>query len=113
MAAPMCVFDSIKSTTAHATLTLQHTIVVITDGEASDKAELEKVIREASHKIPRDECLAISFIQVGRDNGARRFLKKLDDDLNGCKFDIVDTKVCNLFPLKGQRDTCITGIFAN
>ncbi len=54
------------------------------------------MIREASHKIPRDECLAISFIQVGKDNGARRFLKKLDDDLKGCQFDIVDTKVGNV-----------------
>jgi len=44
----------------------QHTILVITDGETSDKLHLEKVIMEASNKIPRDECLAISFIQVGR-----------------------------------------------
>jgi len=69
-----------------------HTILVITDGETSDKLHLEKVIMEASNKIPRDECLAISFIQVGRDKGARRFLKMLDDDLKGCKFDVVDTK---------------------
>ncbi|ELR14258.1 von Willebrand factor, type A, putative [Acanthamoeba castellanii str. Neff] len=71
-----------------------HTIMVITDGEASDKGPLEKVLVEASHKIARDECLAISFIQVGQDKGARRFLKMLDDDLTGCKFDIVDTKAC-------------------
>jgi hypothetical protein len=68
--------------------------MVITDGEASDKGPLEKVLVEASHKIARDECLAISFIQVGQDKGARRFLKMLDDDLTGCKFDIVDTKAC-------------------
>jgi hypothetical protein len=72
----------------------QHTILVITDGEASDKGPLEKVLVSASHMISRDECLAISFIQVGQDRGARRFLKMLDDDLTGCKFDIVDTKAC-------------------
>jgi len=27
-----------------------------------------------------------------QDKGARRFLKMLDDDLKGCKFDVVDTK---------------------
>jgi hypothetical protein len=69
--------------------------MVITDGEASDKGPLEKVLVDASHNIARDECLAISFIQVGQDKGARRFLKMLDDDLTGCKVDIVGTKACH------------------
>ena len=43
--------------------------------------------------MERDEELAISMIQVGNDTQATRFLKALDDELEGvgAKFDIVDT----------------------
>jgi hypothetical protein len=52
-----------------------------------------RVIIEASRRMDRDEELAISFIQVGSDQTASRFLKALDDDLQGAgaKFDICDT----------------------
>jgi hypothetical protein len=52
-----------------------------------------KVIIEASRKMERDEELALSLIQVGNDSSATRFLKALDDELQGAgaKFDIVDT----------------------
>ena len=41
----------------------------------------------------RDEELALSFIQVGNDSGATKFLKALDNQLQevGAKFDICDT----------------------
>ena len=70
------------------------TLIVITDGEPSDKKAVIKAIVDASNKIDADEELAVSFIQVGDDEGARAFLKSLDDDLMpaGAKFDIVDTK---------------------
>lgn len=70
------------------------TFLVITDGEPDDRKSVMKVIIEASRKIDRDEELAISFIQVGKDPQARRFLKVLDDELQsaGAKFDIVDTR---------------------
>lgn len=69
------------------------TILVITDGEPDDRKAVMKVIIEASRKIDRDEELAISFIQVGTDAQATRFLKVLDDELQGAgaKFDICDT----------------------
>jgi Mg-chelatase subunit ChlD len=69
------------------------TILVITDGEPDDRKEVMKVIIEASRRIDRDEELAISFIQVGTDAQATRFLKVLDDELQsaGAKFDICDT----------------------
>lgn len=69
------------------------TILVITDGEPDDRKEVMRVIIEASRQIDRDEELAISLIQVGKDAMATRFLKALDDDLQGAgaKFDIVDT----------------------
>ncbi|PSF37787.1 hypothetical protein C7H19_09440 [Aphanothece hegewaldii CCALA 016] len=69
------------------------TILVITDGEPDERKAVMKVIIEASRRMNKDEELGISFIQVGRDPEATRFLKALDDDLQGvgAKFDIVDT----------------------
>ena len=69
------------------------TILVVTDGEPDDRKAVMKTIVEASRQMERDEELAISLIQVGNDAQATRFLKALDDDLQGvgAKFDIVDT----------------------
>uniref|UniRef100_A0A7C3VL02 VWA domain-containing protein n=1 Tax=Planktothricoides sp. SpSt-374 TaxID=2282167 RepID=A0A7C3VL02_9CYAN len=69
------------------------TILVVTDGEPDDRKGVMRVIIDASRKMERDEELAISFIQVGTDVQATRFLKALDDELQGvgAKFDIVDT----------------------
>lgn len=69
------------------------TILVVTDGEPDDRKAVMKVIIEASRRMDRDEELAISFIQVGKDPQATRFLKVLDDELQsaGAKFDICDT----------------------
>ena len=69
------------------------TILVITDGEPDDRKAVMRVIIEASRQIDVDEELAISLIQVGSDATASRFLKALDDELQGAgaKFDIVDT----------------------
>ncbi len=68
-------------------------ILVMTDGEPNDEAAVERVIIEATKQMERDEEIAISFIQVGRDPGATKFLTRLDDGLvaKGAKFDIVDT----------------------
>jgi len=69
------------------------TILVVTDGEPDDRKAVMKVIIEASRRMDKDEELAISFIQVGTDQQATRFLKVLDDELQsaGAKFDICDT----------------------
>ncbi|NET56320.1 MAG: VWA domain-containing protein [Symploca sp. SIO2E6] len=69
------------------------TILVITDGEPDHRKAVMEVIIRASRQIDRDEELAISLIQVGKDTMATRFLKALDDELQGAgaKFDIVDT----------------------
>jgi Mg-chelatase subunit ChlD len=68
-------------------------ILVVTDGEPDDRKAVMQVILDATQKLERDEELAISFIQVGLDEAATKFLKILDDDLSraGAKFDIVDT----------------------
>ena len=72
-------------------------ILVVTDGEPDDRKAVMQVILDATQKLDRDEELAISFIQVGMDEAATKFLKILDDDLGraGAKFDIVDTITMN------------------
>jgi uncharacterized protein with von Willebrand factor type A (vWA) domain len=69
------------------------TILVITDGEPDDRKAVMRAIIEAANKLDREEELAISLIQVGKDRTATQFLKALDDQLQeiGAKFDIVDT----------------------
>lgn len=67
-------------------------ILVITDGVPDDKAAAAKVIIEASQKQETDDALTILFVQVGTDPSAAAYLKMLDDDLKGAKFDIVDCK---------------------
>ena len=68
------------------------TIIVLTDGEPEHGISVSEVIVKASQQIERDEELAISFIQVGSDPKATKFLKTLDDELQtlGAKFNIVD-----------------------
>jgi uncharacterized protein with von Willebrand factor type A (vWA) domain len=68
-------------------------LLVVTDGEPDDRKAVMQVIIEASRQMERNEELAISLIQVGDDPTATRFLKALDEELQGAgaKFDIVDT----------------------
>lgn len=68
-------------------------ILVITDGEPDDRKGVMRAIIEASRRMDTDEELGISIIQVGSDATATRFLKALDDELQGAgaKFDICDT----------------------
>lgn len=67
-------------------------IIVFTDGVPDDQAAAASVIRAASNKQETDDALTILFVQVGDDAGAAAYLKGLDDNLKGAKFDIVDAK---------------------
>ncbi|MBD2505192.1 vWA domain-containing protein [Anabaena azotica] len=69
------------------------TILVITDGEPDDRKAVFETIIHATRQMERDEELGISIIQVGSDPQATKFLKALDDQLQGvgAKFDICDT----------------------
>lgn len=69
------------------------TILVITDGEPDDRKAVFEVIIQATRQMEKDEELGISMIQVGADAQATKFLKALDDQLQGvgAKFDICDT----------------------
>lgn len=68
------------------------TIVVVTDGEPDSAKAVETAIVNISKILDKDEELAILFLQIGKDEGAKAFLQLLDDDLKDAKFDIVDTK---------------------
>lgn len=67
-------------------------ILVFTDGVPDDKARAADVILKASNKQETDDALTILFVQVGHDPQSTAYLKSLDDDLKGAKFDIVDVK---------------------
>lgn len=69
------------------------TWLVIMDGEPDDKRAVVEIIVDTSKQLDQDKELAISFIQIGNDSGARQFFKALDDQLQdiGAKFDICDT----------------------
>lgn len=67
-------------------------IMVFTDGEPDDKAAAAKVLVDASKAQDTDDALTVLFVQVGRDAGATAYLQKLDDNLVGAKWDIVDCK---------------------
>ncbi len=86
------------------------TILVVTDGEPDDRKAVMKAIIEASRRMDRDEELAISFIQVGTDPQATRFLKVLDDELQGAgaKFDICDT-----ITMENMEDVTLSEILLN
>ena len=86
------------------------TIIVVTDGEPDDRMGVADVIIHASQRMERDEELAISFIQVGLDPKVTRFLKGLDDQLQGigAKFDIVDTVT-----MDDMEDMTLTEVLLN
>ncbi len=69
-------------------------VVCITDGEPTDQKAVDKVIIDHANTMSDDGETGITFVQIGKDAGARAFLKHLDDDLQslGAKYDIVDTK---------------------
>jgi uncharacterized protein with von Willebrand factor type A (vWA) domain len=86
------------------------TILVITDGEPDDRRAVFEVIITATRQMDRDEELAISMIQVGKDAQATKFLKALDDQLEGvgAKFDICDT-----ITLDDMEDMSLADILMN
>lgn len=86
------------------TLKKGETILVITDGEATDPQKVKEVIIDASKKVSGKGELGISFIQIGTDKEATDFLEYLDNELEsptGAKLDIVDTKTFKYIREKG------------
>ena len=79
------------------------TVVILTDGAPNDtravKEFFRRVIRENNLERPGRETLAaFSFVRMGDDPGAKRFLQDLDDNLIpqlNVRVDIVDAKSDN------------------
>lgn len=67
-------------------------ILVFTDGVPDDGTAAANVIRKQANSQTTDDACTILFVQVGRDAGATNYLRQLDDNLTGAKFDIVDAK---------------------
>lgn len=65
-------------------------ILIFTDGVPDDQAAAAEVIRRQSNSQETDDACTFLFVQVGRDAAASKYLRMLDDDLKGAKFDIVD-----------------------
>lgn len=71
-------------------------IVIITDGCPTDKQLLEQTIIDCSRRMQNrgtPQHIGIQFFQVGNDESAKRFLTKLDDDLEH-KYHINDIVDC-------------------
>lgn len=77
-------------------------IAVFTDGVPDDKKAAADVIRKQSNSQASDDACTVLFVQVGRDAAATEYLRKLDDELSGCKYDIVDAKTMDDFDKAGS-----------
>jgi Mg-chelatase subunit ChlD len=88
-----CV-DKFKQRKKDGKLKDGETIVVVTDGAPDSPQAVAQVIVEATKLVDDKNQLKFVFFQIGKDHGARAFLKKLDDELGpmGAKFDIVSAK---------------------
>jgi len=67
-------------------------VIIVTDGTPSDPKTVKEVIADITHRVKDPSEFRISFLQVGNDAAATKYLAMLDDDLKGAKYDIVDTK---------------------
>lgn len=88
-------------------------LLVVTDGAPADQDAVAKEIIAFGNKLDNaDDEYGISFFQVGRDQGAANFLKKLDDDLVtlGAKHDIVDTKTMEEIENIGLTEALIAAL---
>jgi hypothetical protein len=67
-------------------------ILVLLDGEPTDRMAIARTIKDATLRMSRDEELGIGFVQIGEDAIARGFLTAIDRHLqsSGAKFDIVN-----------------------
>ena len=69
-------------------------VAMITDGAPDDPISLKQVIIDATKKMHKPDEIAITFLQVGVDPKATKYLKDLDDSLvaSNARYDIVTSK---------------------
>lgn len=70
--------------------------MVITDGSPDDGQAVEREIIDCTKRLRDDDEMSVSFIQIGEDPGAKKYLKNLDNSLEakGARFDIGTNPVC-------------------
>jgi hypothetical protein len=81
-------------------------ILVLIDGEPTERMAIAKAIVQATQRMDEDLELGIGFVQIGEDLIARGFLEALDENLRlaaGAKFDIVHTRAVTEI-----QPTCLT-----
>jgi len=69
------------------------TMLILTDGLPDDPDYVKSLIIHNTKSLENEFELSMSFIQIGSDPGATKFLTSLDEELvvEGAKYDIVDT----------------------
>jgi Mg-chelatase subunit ChlD len=89
-----CFDDYLKAKKAGTAKANGAVVVVVTDGQPGDGDDVARAIVAHTKKLDNREEFGISFLQIGQDEGARDFLKRLDSHLSseGAKLDIVNTK---------------------
>ncbi len=66
---------------------------IATDGEPNDEEALFQEIARITQELKNEHEFALQFLTAGvRSPGLQAFLTKLDDDIPGAKYDIVDVK---------------------
>jgi Mg-chelatase subunit ChlD len=65
-------------------------IMVFTDGVPDEQKTAADMIISATNSMINDDDLTVLFVQVGDDKAATAYLRGLDDNLKGARFDIVD-----------------------
>jgi uncharacterized protein with von Willebrand factor type A (vWA) domain len=88
------------------------TILVVTDGEPDDPRAVMRVVVDASRRVETSDELRVSFVQVGNDPRATRFLKVLDEDLTaaGAGLDICSTVTLDDMEDLGLADVLLRAI---
>jgi Mg-chelatase subunit ChlD len=87
-------------------------LFVVTDGVPDDEQAVVTNIVSFTKKLDQEDEFGIQFLQIGDNEHARAFLKRLDDHLKkeGAKFDIVDTENESEASGKTIEDLCVATI---
>lgn len=114
LAAPLqSIFETHLEQKVNGTLKKNGSMVlVVTDGLPQDENEVAQAIVSFTKKIPSRDEFGLSFIQIGRDQHAHEYLKRLDSHLQseGARLDIVNTKTMDEVETQGLTEALIAAI---
>lgn len=86
--------------------------MVMTDGEPDNQNAVAKAIVAISKKLNSANEMNFTFVQVGQDEKAKKYLQRLDDQLEkeGAKYDIVDTLTIEAIGSKNLTDVIMDAV---